>query len=207
MTIYRYSEWDGSQEPGEISADDLMDELGSNLMSYGDLSSSLRLMQQRGLRNGQGGRMPSIQELLEKLRQRKQEQIRKFNLDSVLDDIREKLNTIIKTEREGIEKKLDDTRIRSGDESSGLDPEVRQRLLKTLEDRAEQNLEILDNLPPDVGGRIRELTGYEFIDEDARHQFQELLDMLKKHAMQSYGRDLVERVKNPDPESLDKMSD
>ena len=60
MTIYRYSEWDGSQESGEPSADDLMDELGSNLMSYGDLSYSLRLMQQRGLRNGQGGRLSLI---------------------------------------------------------------------------------------------------------------------------------------------------
>ncbi|HEY94015.1 MAG TPA: VWA domain-containing protein [Dehalococcoidia bacterium] len=205
MTIYRYSEWDGSQESGELSADDLMDELGSNLMSYGDLPYSLRLMQQRGFRNGQGRQMPSIQELLEKLRQRKQEQLSKFNLDSVMEDIREKLDTIIKTEREGIEKKLDDTRSRSDDGSSGLDPDVRRRLLKTLEDRAAQNLEILDNLPSDVGGRIKELTDYEFIDEDARQQFLELLEMLKKHAMQSFGRDLVDRIKNLDPESLTRM--
>ncbi len=205
MTIYRYSEWDGSQEHSKLSADDLMDELGNNLMSYGDLSYSLRLMQQRGFRNGQGRHMPSIQELLEKLRQRKQEQLSRFNLDSVMDDIREKLDAIIKTEREGIEKKLDETRRRSGDESSGLDPEVRQRLLKTIEDRVAQNLNILDNLPPDVGGRIKELTAYEFIDEDARQQFQELLDMLNKHAMQSFGRDLVDRVKNLDPESLARM--
>ncbi|MBN2075536.1 MAG: VWA domain-containing protein [Dehalococcoidales bacterium] len=205
MIIYRYSEWDGSQEPSELSADDLMDELGSNLMSYGDLSYSLRLMQQRGLRNGQGRQMPSIQDLLEQLRQRKQEQLSKFNLDSVMDDIREKLDSIIKTEREGIEKKLDDTRNKADDEDSGLDSEVRQRLLKSLEDRAEQNLEKLDSLPPDVGGRIKELTDYEFIDEDARRQFQELLDRLKKQAMQSFGRDLVDRVKNLDPESLARM--
>jgi uncharacterized protein with von Willebrand factor type A (vWA) domain len=205
MTIYRYSEWDGSQESGELSADDLMDELGNNLMSYGDLSYSMRLMQQRGFRNGQGRQMPSIQELLEKLRQRKQEQLSRFDLDSVMDDIREKLDAIIKSEREGIEKKLDETRNRSDNESSGLDLEVRQRLLKTLEDRAAQNLETLDNLPPDVGGRIKELTDYDFIDEDARQQFKELLDMLKKHAMQSYGRDLVDRIKNLDPESLARM--
>ena len=205
MIIYRYSEWDGSQEPGEPSADDLMDELGNNLMSYGDLSYSLRLMQQRGFRNGQAGHMPSIQDLLEKLRRRKQEQLSRFNLDSVMDDIREKLDTIIKTEREGIGKKLDETRSRSDDEGSGLDPEVKQRLLKSLEDRAAQNLETLDNLPPDVGGRIKELTDYDFIDEDARQQFQELLEMLKKQAMQSFGRDLVDRVKNLDPESLARM--
>ena len=59
--------------------------------------------------------MPSIQDLLEKLRQRKQEQLSRFNLDSVMDDIREKLDDVIKTEREGIEKKLDETRSRSDD--------------------------------------------------------------------------------------------
>ncbi len=205
MNVFRYSEWDGSQEPGELSADNLMDELGRNLMSYGDLSYSLRLMQQRGLRDGQGRRMPSIQELVDKLRQKKQEQLGKYNLDSVMNDIREKLENIIKTEREGIANKLDDARNKADDEYKELEPEVRQRLLKTLEDRAEQNLKKLDSLPPDTGGRIKELTDYDFIDEDARQQFKELLDMLKKHAMQSFGRDLVNQIKNLDPETLARM--
>ena len=43
------------------------------------------------------------------------------------------------------------------------------------------------------------------MDEDARQQFQELMDMLKKHAMETYGRDLVERVKNMDPQALTRM--
>ncbi len=205
MSIYRYSEWDGSQDIFELDADELMDELGRNLMSYGDISYSLRLLQQRGLKDSQGRRMPNIQEMLERLRRQKQEQLNKYNLDSVMGDIREKLDNILKTEREGIQRKLDEARNKAEEGSEELDPEMQQRLLKTLEDRAAQNLEKLDGLPPDVGGKIRELTEYDFMDEEARQQFQELMDMLKKHAMESYGRDLVERVKNLDADSLARM--
>jgi uncharacterized protein with von Willebrand factor type A (vWA) domain len=205
MKVYRYSEWDGSQDIFELDADQLMDELGRNLMSYGDLSYSLRLMQQRGLRDGQGRRLPSIQEMLERLRRQKQEQLDRYNLDSVMGEIREKLDNILKTEREGIRSKLDEAKSKAEEGSGGLDPEMQRKLLKTLEDRAKQNLEKLDALPSDVGGRIKELTEYDFMDEDARQQFQELLDMLKKHAMETYGRDLVERVKNMDPQALARM--
>ena len=56
MSIYRYSEWDGSQDLFNLNADELMDELGRNLMSYGDLSSALRQMQRTGIRDSMGRR-------------------------------------------------------------------------------------------------------------------------------------------------------
>ena len=75
MSVYRYSEWDGSQDIFELDADELMDELGRYLMSYGDMSNALRLMQRRGISDSQGRRLPSIQELLQQLRQRRQSQL------------------------------------------------------------------------------------------------------------------------------------
>ena len=201
MRIYRYSEWDGSQE-FELDADELMDELGRNLMSYGDLSYALRLMQRSGIRDSQGRRLPSIQELLQRLRQRKQSQLDKYKLSSVMDEIRQKLDNILKTEREGIQQRLDEARQKAGESAGELSPEVQQRLSKTIEDMAAQNLEKLDTLPPDIGGQIRELTQYDFMDEEARRQFEELMDMLKKHAMESYGRDLIQRMKDMDASTL-----
>ncbi len=180
MKTYRYSEWDGSQNLFELNADELMDELGRNLMSYGDLSYALRLMQQGGLRDSQGRKLPSLQELLQRLRQRRQNQLDKYNLGSVLDEIRQKLDNILKTERQGIQGKLDEARQKTGKGADELSPEVQQRLLKNIEDRAAQNLAKLDELPPDVGGQIKELTEYDFIDEEARRQFQELMEILKK---------------------------
>ena len=205
MNIFRYSEWDGSQDLFALDADELMDELERNLMSYGDLSYVLRLMQRGGIRDSQGRQLPSLQELLQRLRQRRQNQLDKYNLGSVMDEIRQKLDNILKTEREGIQKRLDEARQKAGEGADGVSPEVQQRLLKTVEDMAGQNLAKLDELPPDIGGQIRELTDYDFMDDEARRQFQELMDMLKKHAMESYGRDLVQQFKDMDPGALAGM--
>ncbi|MBI4283970.1 MAG: VWA domain-containing protein [Chloroflexi bacterium] len=202
MNIYRYSEWDGSQDMFDSDADELMNELGRQLMSDGDLSDALRQMQRSGMRDSQGRRLPSIQELLQRLRQRKQSQLDKYDLGSMLDELRQKLDDIMKTERQGIQKKLDEAKQKAQEGAGAVSPEMQQRLLKTLEDRAAQNLEKLGKLPPDIGGQIKELTQYDFMDEDARRQFQELVDMLKKHAMESYGRDMIQKLTGMDAGSL-----
>ena len=198
MKIYRYSEWDGSQEILDLDKDELMDELGSNLMYDGDLSYALWKMQRQGIR----GKLPGLQELLQRLRQRKQAQLDKYKLSSVLDEIRQKLDNILKTERQGIQKRLDEARQKAEEGADGLSPEIGQKLLKTVEDMAARNLEKLDNLPPDIGGQIKELTEYDFMDEEARQQFQELIDMLKKHALESYARDLTQKLKDMDASTL-----
>lgn len=202
MTIFRYSEWDGSQDIFELNADELMDKLGQNMMSYGDLSYALRMLQRGGFRDSQGRRLPNIQELLQRLRQQKQSQLDKYNLGSMMDEIRQKLDDILQTEREGIQSKLEEARQKAAEDVSDVSPEIQKKLLENIEERAAHNLEKLDGLPPDVGGKIKELTDYDFMDEEARRKFQELMDMLKQHAMESYGRDLVQQIKNIDPSAL-----
>jgi uncharacterized protein with von Willebrand factor type A (vWA) domain len=205
MSMYRYSEWDGSQELFDLDAEVLLDELGNNLMSYGDVSHALRLMQRGGIRDSQGRRLPGIQELLQQLRQRKQSQLDRYNLSSVTDEIRQALDDILKTERQGIQERLDEARQKAGEGVDELSPEVQQKLLKTVEDRAAQNLEKLDGLPSDIGGQMKELAEYDFMDDEARRQFQELMDTLKKHAMESYGRDLVQEFKDMDANTMTDM--
>ena len=67
MSEFRYSEWDGSQNIFALNADDLMDELGEKLISHWDIDDALRRMQNGGLRDSQGRKLPSIQELLQRL--------------------------------------------------------------------------------------------------------------------------------------------
>ncbi|MDD4876135.1 MAG: VWA domain-containing protein [Dehalococcoidales bacterium] len=202
MSTYRYSKWDETQDLSVLNSDDLMDELGHNLMSYGDLSKALRMLQFRGTRDSQGKQLPSIQELLQRLQQRKQSQLNKYDLGSIMDEIRKKLANIIKTERQGIQRRLDTAKQKTGEDTDVLSPELQQKLLKTVKDMAAQNLAKLDAIPPDTGSQIKELINYDFIDEEARRQFQELLDMLKRHAMASYNRDLVEKFKDMDASTL-----
>ncbi|MBI2850724.1 MAG: hypothetical protein HYX80_06755, partial [Chloroflexi bacterium] len=45
MSVFRYSEWDGRQELFDLNADELMNQLGENLMSHWDVADALRRMQ------------------------------------------------------------------------------------------------------------------------------------------------------------------
>ncbi|MDP2731443.1 MAG: VWA domain-containing protein [Dehalococcoidales bacterium] len=204
MGNFIYSEWDGSQELFDLDTDQIMDELGKHIFQHGNLSQALRALQRRGL-NSQSRQMPSLDKLLERLRRMKQERLNQYNLDSVMDEIKQKLDKILDMERQGIQQKVDEVREKAESGDANLAPEVKQRLLKNIEDRAAQNREKLDSLPPDTPGRIKELTDYDFMDEEAREQFQELMDMLKKHAMEQFGKDLVQRLKNMDPAALAGM--
>lgn len=204
MNRYSYSEWDGSQEFPEMDSDQLMKELGRQVFRHGDLTEALRAMQRRNFTN-QGRRMPNLDELLDKLRRMRQEQLNRYNLDSVMDEIKQKLDRIIETERQGIRKKLEEAAEQSEKTGGELAPEIREKLLKNIRERAEQNRAKLDKLPPEAAGRIKGLTEYDFMDEDARKQFNELLEMLKKHAMEQFGKDMLQRLKSMGPDSLSGM--
>ncbi len=199
---YRYSQWDGSQDLSDLDADQLMDELEKLMSRYQDLNQALRAMQRNGFRTGQGQQMPSLQRLMERLRRMRENQLDRYNLSSIMDDIRQKLDDILKTERDGIQKQLDDAAAKAQKADSDFPPEVAERLRKSLEERATRNKEKLDSLPPDVGGQVKELTQYDFMDGDARQKFQELLDQLKKNAMQSYMRNLTNQLKGMDAQSI-----
>jgi uncharacterized protein with von Willebrand factor type A (vWA) domain len=204
MGIYSYSEWDGTQDWAKADADEILAELERNLMNHGDLSQALRMMQRYGIR-GAGKQMPGIQELMQRLRQQRQKNLDKYNLGSMIDDIKEKLEQIVKTEREGIQKKLNEAETKAKEPNSPLSPEMQQKMLKRLQDMAGQNMEKLDSLPSDMGGQIKELSKYDFMDADARQQFQELMDTLKRNAMSSYAKNMMQQMQNIDPQTISRI--
>ncbi len=67
---------------------------------------------------------------------------------------------------------------------------------------AEKRLEQLDRLPSNVGGRIKELRDYDFLDPEARQQFEELLQMLQQQVLQNYFKGLQQGLENMTPEQL-----
>ena len=119
-----------------------------------------------------------------------------------MDEIKQRLNKILDTERQGIHKKLDEARKKTKIGDGTLEPETQQRLLKHVEDVAARNQVKLNKLPPDVSGGIKELNHYNFMDEDAQNQFKELMDMLKKQAMELVGKNMIQNLKNMDPNAL-----
>ena len=204
---YRYSRWDGTQRIFDLDEDQLMEELSNELLAHRDLQRALRNLLQRGMENSRGERMEGLRDLMERLKGRRQQDLERYNLDSMFDDINERLQSIVETERQGIDRRVQEARERavaSTDESSdsNMDAEQVQRLLKMLEERANRNRERLDNLPGSPGGMIRELSDYDFMDAEAQRQFQELLDMLKQSMLQNYLQSMKEQLQGLTPEDM-----
>lgn len=201
MNVYRYSEWDGTQQVFEPSEEDIMGEMADDLMNHGDLMRSLRNLLQRGMQNQSGERMQGLREMLERLKNRRQEQLQQYNLDSVLDDFKERLKQITDTERQGIERRLEEARQQQA-QSSPENAADQERLMKLLEERASRNRERLDNLPPNLGGAVKELNDYDFMDPEAQRQFQELMDMLKQRVLDNTFQNLRQQIQSMSPEDM-----
>jgi len=178
--LHRYSRWDGTQAVPDLDADDVLDEIADDVLGYGDLKSALQRLLQQGMRPPDGARMPGLKDLLDKLRQQKQQRMQRYDLGSSLEDIARKLDDVVKTERQGIERDL----------------QGRER------DRRRQALE---QIPPDAAGRLRELQNYDFHDEQAEQKFQDLLASLRAQAMQPFMQGMQNALGNMSPEDLKRM--
>ncbi len=196
MTTHRYSQWDGSQDIFEPSAEDLMDAISDSLTLDGDVLRALESLFRLGMQGRFGQRLLGLQDLLEQLRAARRQTLERYDLSSILDEIRDRLDQVIKTEREGINRRLEQAEA-TGD----------QDLVKVVQDLAARNCSFLENLPREIAAAIKELASYEFIDAEARRQFEELMDMLKSRVMDSYFRDIRHDLEGLTPEELGKLRD
>ena len=197
----RYSQWDGSQQIFELDADQLMDLLSEDILNHGDVMQALRDMMRQGPQNRDGQQMPGLRELMEQLKNKRRQQLQQHNMDSVVDDLKERLEEVVKTEREGIKRRLDEAQGQV-DADDGEDKDQQQSLLDLLKKRADNNQEKLDNLPEGLGGQIQELLEYDFIDPEAQQKFQELLDLLKSQMAQNTGQQMMDQIKSMSPEDM-----
>src|SRR6478735_3006957 len=170
--------------------------MSDDLLYHGDLNAALRRMMQQGFRDRNDERLMGLREMLERLRERRRQELESRDLGGVYDDIAEQLNEVVDMEREGIERRLEEA-TRSGD----------QRRQELVEDVAEQRRRQLEQLPPDLAGKVQALQEYEFMDDAARERFEELMDQLREQLMQSYFNQLSEGMQNMTPERMAQMKD
>ena len=106
---YGYSRWDGTQRIEGLNADDILDALSDDYMEGGNLQQALKRLMQDGIRNEDGQRTMGLREMLERMRNQRNQQLSRYNMASgVMDDLREKLEEIKQLERQGIQSRLDD---------------------------------------------------------------------------------------------------
>ena len=198
---YHYSRWDGTQSIFDVDADELMDLLSDDVLNQGDIMQALRDLFRQGMQNRDGQQLPGLRDLMERLKNQRRQQMQQHNMDSVLDDLQERLDDIIRTEREGIQRRVEEAR-QQVEEASEEDQPQQQALLDLLEQRANRNLERLDNLPDGVGSQLKELMEYDFMDPEAQQKFQELLDMLKSQMAQNISQQMQQQIQNMSPEDM-----
>ncbi len=105
---FRYSLWDGTQEVADLDPDQVLDNLSDDLMNFGDLQHALRNLLQRGMRNPNGDRTQGLRDLLQQLRQQRRQQLDRFDLGSIFDQLREQLDEILDMERGTIDQRLEE---------------------------------------------------------------------------------------------------
>src|SRR6184192_2212918 len=156
-------------------------------MNYGDLNAAL----QRFLRWGSPN-MPGLEQLLKQLREARERELGRYNLDSTVEELRQRVQDVIDTERQGIERRLKDAA-----------PEARKLLDRIARQRNDQ----LDCLPEDLGGRVKGLRNYEFVDDEARQKFEDLLQKLQKQMLDQMFQGIKGSLQQMQGQDLSRVRD
>ena len=163
---YRYSAWDGTQQPFPLDADTVLEAISDDLMSHGDLNGALQRLYRWG-----SPEMTGLDDLTKQLQDLREQELARYDLDSVVDDLKEQLQEVIDSERQGIQQRVEQAQRADGPE---------QNLLEKL---SQQRRDQLDRVPDDLGGRVKALKNYEFMVAEAREKFEELLRKLQQQML------------------------
>ena len=74
-----------------------------------------------------------------------------------------------------------------------------------LEMIAKRKFDYLDKLPQDIPGQIKGLSEYDFMDDQAREKFQELMESLQQQMMQQFFQGMQQSLQNMTPEDVAKL--
>ena len=170
---FTYSKWDGTQKGFDLDAESILQELTDELLYHGDLNSALRQLMRDGMTDKDGNRIEGLRDLMERIKQRREEIEDSGDLGGVYSEIADALKDILDEERHTIENDLRQAEA-SGDE---------RRAENARNSAMERNFR-LDMMPDDLAGMVREMQNYDFQSQDAQQRFDELMDKLKNQLMQ-----------------------
>jgi uncharacterized protein with von Willebrand factor type A (vWA) domain len=175
----RYSRWDDTQDPfgPDLSAGELLEEISDDVLSGLGAEGALSRLLRRGIQGSFNG----LDALRARLRARRAREQENLDLAGPLDELRERLDDIVDRER--------------------------STLSFRAEDDARMREAFLDALPPDVPGRVGELSDYRFVDAEAQEAFDELLEHLREQVMGAYFRSMSEGLRSMSSEDVARFRD
>ena len=189
---FRYSRWDGTQTGFDLDAEALLDEMTDDLLYHGDLNAALRRLMQQGFqdRNGERAHGPARDA---------PEAARAPPREARALRPRRRLRRHRRAAPRGRRHGARGHRApgRRGDAARATS--AARRSSKTSPSSGAEQLE---QLPPDLAGKVQALQQYELMDDAARQRFEELMDQLREQLMQSYFNQMSEGMQNMTPERM-----
>jgi uncharacterized protein with von Willebrand factor type A (vWA) domain len=176
---FRYSRWDDTQDPfgPDVPAAELLEELSEDILSGAGAEGALSRLMRRGLQ----GRFTGLDAVRARLRERRAREQSALDLQGPLEQIREAIEEVVERERTAL----------------SFEPDEDARIRETF----------LEALPPDVPGRIKELTDYRFRDPNAQRMFDELMARLREEVMGAYFRTMAQGMRGLSAEQLGRFRD
>ncbi len=189
MPRANYSRWDGTQDVGDLSGDDVLRRLMDDLMEHGDPDQALRRLMQRGYRDSSGRDISGLRELLERVRRRRAQLARDAFSElqaaisntppEVLQRVKEMLSALNRlVERreagEDVQPEFEQFMAEFGDLVPG-NPANLEELLESLAQQLAAARELLDSLSPEQRAKLAELSEALLEDElDLRMELERL---------------------------------
>src|SRR6266699_3210768 len=221
---YGYSRWDGTQNIEGLDADDILNALSDDYMEEGNLQQALKRLMQDGIRSEQlnrynmaSGVMDDLREKLEEIKSLEREGIqRRLDGDSgpsqlsQTSDQQQSPGQQQRTsrpqdgrEQESQQGSSSSQQGQSGEDNDDLTPEQKRQMLEMI---AKRKQDYLDKLPQDIPGQIKGLSEYDFMDDEAREKFKELMDSLQQQMQQQMAA-MQGIMDNLSPEQRQELQD
>jgi uncharacterized protein with von Willebrand factor type A (vWA) domain len=171
----RYGAWHGGADPLAPPYDvrAAVDQLGEEVLAGGSLRGALRDLLRRGPREPDGRPRGGLDELHDRARRLRREALRRGRLDGALTRAQALLDQAVAAEREELSRRDDDA-------------------ARFAEAR-------LDALPRSTARAVEELADYDWASDEARADYQRILDELRDDVLQQRFSGLKEALRGADP--------
>jgi uncharacterized protein with von Willebrand factor type A (vWA) domain len=176
----RFGQWSGTQDPfpEDVGADDVLNEIGDELLGGRSPEEALQSLLRRGMR----GRVRGLDDLRRRVEEARRRELARLGLEGPLRDIEERLGQILDRERTALQ----------------FDPD---------QDQAAGKLDRLDQLPHDTASKLSALEDYRWTDRQAGQDFRDLVEQLRREVAQAtFGR-MAGALGSLSPQDLERMRD
>ncbi|MGH2443771.1 MAG: VWA domain-containing protein [Chloroflexota bacterium] len=170
---FTYSRWDGAQTLGQLDAGDLIDAMAGDILSGKSVSEALQEVTRKGCNLEDGRSIAGIESILQKVREHRQGDLARYDLDSAVRGLQGQLEEVLRSERSALQRHLD---------AANADGAERSRLESIITGKQT----VLDRVPNEASAAIRDLRDYEFLDASARLGFDALADTLRGHVLERH---------------------